>query len=217
MLDLGTGSGSLAIGFAERGLDATGLDTAAELLQVAKATADERGLLVEFVEGPAEATGLEDGTFDLVSAGQCWWWFDSDAAVTEAKRVLVPGGRLLVCAFSYLTLPGNVAARTEDLILDHNPAWPKAGWRGVHPEQIKALDLAGFTEVESFSYVVDVAFTHESWRGRMRTCNGVGSALPATETAAFDEMLRAMLADEFPEQLLVPHRVFATSGLSPQP
>jgi SAM-dependent methyltransferase len=211
-LDLGTGTGTLAIGFAGRGMEVAGLDIAEELLTVARNTADDRGMSARFFVGSAEDTGEPDGAYDVVSAGQCWWWFDSEATAAEAARVLAPGGRLLICDFSYLPLPGNVAERTEDLILDHNPGWPKAGWRGVHPEQVQALDTAGFTEVESFSYTVDVLFTHEAWRGRVRTCNGVGSALDTAQVERFDADLADLLADEFPGTLTVPHRIFATSG-----
>lgn len=214
-LDLGTGTGTLARGFARHGLQATGLDIAAELLEVARSAATAEGLDARFVEGRAEQPGMPAGSFDLVSAGQCWWWFDTNAAIAEAKRVLAPGGRLLICNFSYLPLRGNVAGRTEDLILRHNPGWPKAGWRGVHPEQVRALDEGGFQRVESFSYTVDVSFSHEAWRGRIRTCNGVGSALTEHQVEVFDTELAALLADEFPGELHVPHRVFATSGLSP--
>lgn len=214
-LDLGTGTGSLALGFADRGLTVTGVDIAPELLEAARNRAAARALSVEFITAPAEATTLAEAGFDLVSAGQCWWWFDSAAALEEAIRVLVPGGRLLICDFSYLPLPGNVADCTEALILDHNPGWPKAGWRGVHPEQVQALDVGGFREVESFSFTVDVPFSHEAWRGRIRTCNGVGSALDSEQVRQFDADLAELLAREFPGELSVPHRVFATSGVSP--
>jgi SAM-dependent methyltransferase len=212
-LDLGTGTGSLALGFAARGLDVTGLDIAPELLDVARQAAMDRELSARFVEGRAEATGQDDASFDLVSAGQCWWWFNADDAIREVQRILAPGGRLLICSFSYLSLPGNVAGRTEDLILEHNPGWPKAGWRGVHPEQVQALDGGGFKEVESFSYVVDVPFSHVGWRGRIRTCNGVGSAHSPEQIEQFDTALAEMLVREFPGDLSVPHRVFATSGI----
>jgi len=49
-----------------------------------------------------------------------------------------------------------VAGGTQDLILEHNPRWFKAGWPGIHPEQVRVLDRAGFTGVEGFSHVVDV-------------------------------------------------------------
>jgi SAM-dependent methyltransferase len=214
-LDLGTGTGSLALGFAARGLVATGLDIAPDLLDVARRTATARGFDAEFVEANAEDTGLPGASFDLVSAGQCWWWFDSARTAREAARLLVSGGRLLICDFSYLPLPGNVCTRTEELVLEHNPGWPKAGWRGVHPEQVQALDIAGFQDVESFSYSVDVLFTHEAWRGRVRTCNGVGSALEPDQVERFDRALTELLATEFPGELSVPHRVFATSGVKP--
>ena len=212
-LDLGTGTGSLALGFAALGLNVTGLDTAPELLEVARKDAHERNLSIRFVEGRAEATGANDETFDLVSAGQCWWWFDSDETIRETNRVLVKGGRLLICNFSYLPLPGNIAELTENLILRHNPGWPKAGWRGVHPEQVRALDEGHFRHVESFSYTVDVPFSHKAWRGRIRTCNGVGSALHPLEVERFDSELAEVLAREAPGELHIPHRIFATSGL----
>ncbi len=212
-LDLGTGTGSLALSFAERGLEVTGLDIAPELLDVAGNRAVERGLFIEFIRAPAEATTMDDGCFDVVAAGQCWWWFDATAAIEEAKRVLVPGGRLLICDFSYLPMSDNVAARTEALILDHNPGWPRAGWRGIHPEQVWALDRGGFRDVESFSFTVDVAFSHEAWRGRIRTCNGVGSALDDEQVQRFDEDLTQLLARDFSGVLSIPHRVFATSGI----
>jgi SAM-dependent methyltransferase len=214
-LDLGTGTGSMAIGLAARGLDVVGLDLAPELLAVARRTADRRGLEIGFEEGRAEATGYHAASFDLVTAGQCWWWFDAADTLAEAKRILLPGGRLLICAFSYLPISANVAERTEALILEFNQDWPKAGWRGVHPEQIEALDQAGFRRVESFSYTVDVPFTHEGWRGRIRTCNGVGSSLLPDQVARFDAALAELLRTEFPGTLCVPHRVFAVSGLSP--
>ena len=214
-LDLGTGTGSLALGLAARGLETTGLDIAPNLLEIARSRSQDRGLTAQFVEGRAEATGRDDASFDLVSAGQCWWWFDSDAALIEATRVLSSSGRLIICSFSYLPLPGNVAGRTEDLILEHNPGWPKAGWRGVHPEQVEVLDRGGFLQVESFSYVVDMPFSHEAWRGRIRTCNGVGSALDAEQVELFDAELADLLESEFPGELEVPHRVFAATGIRP--
>lgn len=215
-LDLGTGTGSLALGFAARGLATTGLDIAPSLLGVARRAAQERGLSVRFVEGRAEATDQEDASFDLVSAGQCWWWFDSDAAIKETIRILAPGGRLLICSFTYVPLAGSVAGRTEEMVLEHNPGWNMAAWRGVYPEHVEALDRDGFQQVESYSYVVDVPFSHEAWRGRVRASNGVGATMNVADVRRFDADLGGLLSREFPGDLTVPHRVFATSGIRPR-
>lgn len=214
-LDLGTGTGSVALGLATAGLEVTGLDISPELLASASRAAHDAGISVAFVEASAEMTGQSDNAFDVVSAGQCWWWFDSDAAIAEAQRVLRPGGRLIICDFSYLPLPGNVAERTEDLVVVHNPGWTMSGGTRIHPEQVDALDRGGFSQVESFSYIVDVEFSHAAWRGRIRTCNGVGSALSDDAAARFDIDLAALLDAEFPGTLSIPHRIFATSGVNP--
>jgi SAM-dependent methyltransferase len=215
VLDVGTGTGALALGLAARGLDVVGLDPSPELLDVARRRAGELGLDVPFVEGTAEATGMEPASFDLVTAAHCWWWFDGPRAVAEARRVLRPGGRLLMANFSYLPTPGSVPEATERLVLAHNPGWTKAGESGIHEEQIRDLDAGGLLDVQSFSYVEPATFTHEAWRGRMRACSGVGAALPPADVEAFDRDLAAMLAERFPEELAVPHRVFVATGRMP--
>jgi SAM-dependent methyltransferase len=59
--------------------DVVGLDPSPEMLaQAAKIAA--AGLPVRWVQAWAEATGLSDGDFDLVCAGQCWHWFDRPRA-----------------------------------------------------------------------------------------------------------------------------------------
>lgn len=85
----------------------------------------------------------------------------------------------------------------------------------MHPEHVEALDLGGFLQVESFSYVVDMPFSHEAWRGRIRTCNGVGSDLNAEQVELFDAELADLLSSEFAGELTVPHRVFVASGVRP--
>jgi ubiquinone/menaquinone biosynthesis C-methylase UbiE len=211
-LDLGTGTGSLALGWAARGMRTTALDISEALLEVTAARAKAAGVDVATCRATAEASGLAADSFELISAGQCWWWFDTQRTLDEIDRLLVADGRLLICNFSYLPLPGSLAERTEAMILSMNPGWTMAGWRGIHPEQVRALDEAGFADVESFSFVEQVPFSHEGWRGRMRTCNGVGSALTEEEVRRFDTELAALLAADYPETVDVAHRVFAVSG-----
>ena len=50
-------------------------------------------------------------------------------------------------------------------------------------------------------------FTHESWRGRLRACNGV-FVMPPAKLAAFDADLAALLVEQYPEPLSVPHRIY---------
>jgi len=99
------------------------------------------------------------------------------------------------------------------LVLAHNPGWPKAGESGIFEDQVRALDQGGFVDVESFSYLETVCFTHQAWRGRMRACNGVGAALDPPAVEAFDRDLANLLERAFPGELLIPHRVFVATGV----
>jgi SAM-dependent methyltransferase len=207
ILDLGTGTGTLACGFADRGCDVVGLDPSSEMLAQAREIAADAGLRVQWVQGWAETIGLPDSTFDVVCAGQCWHWFDRTRAAKEAMRLLRPEARLLIAYFSYLPLPSTVGAETEEIVLQYNPTWKWAGHDGRHPEFVDELRGAGFEQPSTFEFVLPIRFTHESWRGRIRACNGV-LTLPVEKIGAFDADLARLLAERFPEPLAIDHRIW---------
>ena len=213
VLDLGTGTGSLARGFARAGGVVIGLDISPLLLEQARTLDREEDLHVEYRVARAEATGFGDSQFDLVSAGQCWHWFERARAAAEVHRLLRPGGQVLIAHFDWLPLPGNVVATTEALILKHNPAWHLAGTSGIYPRWFADLSGAGFTGLESFSYDETVMYSRDSWRGRIRASAGVAATLTPERTALFDAEHAQLLERNFPhEPLMVPHRVFALIG-----
>jgi SAM-dependent methyltransferase len=215
VLDLGTGTGALACGFAERGCDAVGLDPSPRMLAEAANAAQRAGLSVRWIDGRAEATGLPDRDFDVVCAGQAWHWFDRKTAAAEAMRVLRPGGRVLLGYFSYLaTDPSTVGAATEEIVLRHNPTWPFAGLDGRHPYFADDLTNAGFRDVSTFDFVIPVSFTQEGWRGRIRACNGV-LTLPPEGITSFDAELARLLEERFPEPIISEHRIFGILATKP--
>ena len=216
VVDLGTGTGALARGFARRGCVVAGLDPAPAMLDQASRLDDQAGVRVAYQVGRAESTGLDAAQWDVVSAGQSWHWFDRAKAADEARRVLVAGGALVICHLDYLPLAGNVCAATEALILEHNPSWTMAGGTGIHADWTLDVAGAGFTGVETFSFDVDILFSHEAWRGRMRSCNGVGASLPKPAVDEFDTALARLLAERFPDEPLpVPHRMWALIARTP--
>lgn len=216
MLDLGTGAGTVARGFARRGCRVTGLDPAPALMQEAARLDAEAGVFVPHLRATAEATGLAAHTFDVVTAGQCWHWFDAPRAAREAQRLLVPGGYLVLGHFDWLPLPGNVVEATERLIEEHNPAWHMGGGDGLHPNEFTELATAGFTDLESFTFDEFTPYSHEAWRGRIRASAGVAASLPPAQVARFDSALQRLLAEKFPQDPLgVHHRIFALIARAP--
>ncbi len=210
VLDLGTGTGTLGRGFARRGCRVTGLDLSPELIAEARRLDREAGVETRYVIARAETTGLDDDAFDGISAGQCWHWFDRAEAAAEARRLLVPGGWLVIAHFDWLPLPGNVVEATEALILSYNPDWALDGGCGIYPAWPADVAMAGFEDIETFSFDLDAPYSHEAWRGRIRASAGVAASLPAETVARFDDDLAALLLSRFPEEpLAVPHRCFA--------
>jgi len=173
----------------------------------------EEDVEINYVHASAEETGLPDRRFDVVTAGQCWHWFDRKRAAAEAKRLLGPGGRLIIAHFDWLPLSGNVVEATEDLILAHNPNWRGAGGTGNYPRWFAYLSMAGFLDIESFTFDVAVAYEHEAWLGRIRASAGVGASLNPEAVAAFNVDHAALLSARFSENpLSIPHRVFVVTG-----
>lgn len=210
MVDLGTGTGSLARRFAGAGARVVAVDASAEMLEAGRAMAAEEGATVDFRQASAEASGLEAGAFDAVVAGQCWHWFDHHRALAEAERLLCAGRRLAIGYFSWVPEAGSVVAATEELIVAHNPDWPYAGGVGYPPRLAERLAAAGFTGAETMCFDLDQPYDHVSWRGRIRASAGVGGSLEADRVGAFDAELARLLAERFPDQpLLVPHRCWA--------
>ncbi|MCH7705764.1 MAG: methyltransferase domain-containing protein [Chloroflexi bacterium] len=216
LLDLGTGTGTLARGFARLGCDVTGLDTAAPQLEEARRLDGEAGVSVSYTVATAEETGLPDASFDVVTAGQCWHWFDRGRVAQEVRRLLVPEGRLVIAHFDWIPLQGNIVEATERLIESYNPEWAMAGGTGLWPAWLGDVSMAGFQGIETFSFDEAPLYSHEAWRGRIRASAGVAASLSPEQVARFDDELRDMLAQRFPDDPQgVPHRVFAVVCKSP--
>ena len=207
VLDLGTGTGTLARGFARRGCQSVGLDPSPRMLDQARELDRAAGVAVAYVEAGAEASGLPSASFDVVCAGQCWHWFSRGQAAAEVGRLLRPSGFAIIAYFTYLSDPGTIGAATEALVLKHNPTWPLAGSDGRATGFVHDLTKAGLLHRDTFEFDLAITMSHEAWRGRLRACNGV-LTLPPDTIGVFDADLAALLARAYPDPLSVPHRVF---------
>ncbi len=216
-VDLGTGTGTVARELAVRGAGrVVGVDPAEAITREAQNLDRTAGVRVEYVNSTAESTGLPSRSFDLVVAGQCWWWFESASAVNEAFRILKPGGHLVIASLDWLPLPDSVPAATEHLIRQANPSWTLYGGNGRHPGWIDEVKQGGFANVRSFEYDIAIPYTAESWRGRIRASAGIGASLAPTDVEEFDRAHARLLADRFPGDLLqIPHRIYAVMALAP--
>ncbi|AEF85022.1 ubiquinone/menaquinone biosynthesis methyltransferase UbiE [Treponema primitia ZAS-2] len=95
ILDVGTGTGFVAIAAAKCGLDVTGVDWSQTMLSQAKDKAAASGLVVNWVLGLTETLPFPDDCFDILTARHVVWTLVEPVKIfSEWRRVLKPGGRV---------------------------------------------------------------------------------------------------------------------------
>ena len=100
-LDVACGTGNAALRAAAAGASVTALDLTPELLMAGRELARDAGVAIRWVEGDAENLPFDEGSFDVVvSAFGCMFAPDHERAAAELVRVLKPGGRLAICAWT---------------------------------------------------------------------------------------------------------------------
>lgn len=157
VLDLGTGTGSLAVALKDAGpnLKVTGLDADPGALAIAKAK-DPQGQ-IEWIHGQAYKLPFPNASFDAVTCSLLLHHLQSTAklaALRECLRVLVPGGYLQIADWGAASDPLMWLAFCAVRLLD-GFARTREHAAGALPKLIAA---AGFADVRSIA--------------RLRTCWG---------------------------------------------
>jgi ArsR family transcriptional regulator len=132
--DLGIGDGMLTLMLSEVAHSVTAVDISPEMLAQLRARASKQGITnIETVEGEIEDLPLPDGSFDVAVLSQALHHaVHPERALAEARRILVPGGRLLVI---------DLLAHTEEWVRD----------------QLQHVHL-GFTEVALGEMLAQIGF-----------------------------------------------------------
>jgi SAM-dependent methyltransferase len=133
ILDLGTGTGVLARTFATQGAHVTGVDIAEAQIIAAQQLAAQDHLDIRFITCAAEEAALPPQSFDIISCGQSWLYFDTHRMIPLVKTWLKPGGKLVLTYLSWLPRKDPIAQASEQLILRYNPHWSEPISQGVGP------------------------------------------------------------------------------------
>lgn len=122
ILDIATGTGLAARELAGLGARVSGVDIAEGMLAAAREIAAERGLNIDFRLGDAEALPYEDRTFDAaISTYGIMFTADPQTAAAELARVLRPGGRMAIIAWT----PDSNAAVLRQVAAPFGPPPPE--------------------------------------------------------------------------------------------
>jgi SAM-dependent methyltransferase len=139
VVDFGSGTGLSTRAWADRAEQVVGVEASSEMRDQAEAATTAEN--VRFVNAYAQATGLEDGTADVVTCSQSFHWMEAEPTLAEAARILRPGG--VFAAYDYDWPPivhWEIEAAYEEMLRrvararDIKPKYSKEG----HLERIRA-------------------------------------------------------------------------------
>jgi SAM-dependent methyltransferase len=148
LIDLGTGPGLLALGFARYVGRIVGVDPEPAMLVAAKQAAASASQPFTLIAGKAEDLPDDVGSFDVVTIGRALHWMDREAVLARLARLVAPGGVILVCA-SYSATDGR-----NPWLDDYNRArraWSAPSlWSESSSGGRTHRDLAGFFQATRF-------------------------------------------------------------------
>jgi ubiquinone/menaquinone biosynthesis C-methylase UbiE len=152
LLEVGTGAGAVlaVLGQEFPGLVLTGVDIEPKQLEFARGHLERSRVEATLVQADALSLPFEDESFDHV-----WMmWFlehlaDPPAALREARRVLVPGGRITAIEVDYTTVHAEPLTETmEALFRTMVAGMAAAGWSDAGTRLPGWLREAGFRDVD---------------------------------------------------------------------
>ncbi|MCM1363652.1 MAG: class I SAM-dependent methyltransferase [Faecalibacterium sp.] len=204
VLDLGTGTGVLPRNMYHYGAKWTGVDISENQIAYAERLAKEKNQNINFVALPVEKVSFSKDSFDVITACQCFGYFDHEKVMPKLADMLKTDGRLLILYMAWLPFEDETAKMSENLVLKYNPAWTGA------KETMKKIDVPSctyhfFEPVYHEEYKLDVPFTRETWHGRMKSCRGIGASLSSEEIEKWEFEHKAMLEKIAPNEFTIKH------------
>ena len=188
VLDVGTGTG--------------GTDISENQIEQAKILSKDMD--IDYYSLPTEKLDFPQESFDVITACQCFWYFNHEEVMPEFFRMLKPDGRILILYMAWLPFEDEIAKASEKLVLKYSPLWSGAG-ETVHPIFIPDCYQEKFELVYHEEYPLKVHFTRESWNGRMKACRGIGASLGEEEIRAWEREHMELLEKIAPAKFDVFH------------
>lgn len=112
VLDLGTGTGVIPRAMARYGAAWVGVDISEQ--QIAQARRLSEGMGIEYQAMPAEHIDFPDAMFDVITACQCFWYFDHEAI--RGIGASLPANKVAAWEHEHKTLLERIAPERFDVL-----------------------------------------------------------------------------------------------------
>ena len=188
MLDVACGTGLSCIALKKIAARIVGTDLSAAMLGQA-----DRDLRIDYLVSPSETLPLAHESFDLLTVSSALHWFERNAFLSEARRVLRPRGWLVIYdSFFSANLKGNPGFNPwfGSTYCQRFPAPP----RDNRPLDDRSAKQAGFELVKDERYSNVVFFDRKQLIDYLLTQTNVIAAIDRGESTLDDA--RAYLTTE---------------------
>jgi ubiquinone/menaquinone biosynthesis C-methylase UbiE len=123
VLDLGTGTGVLPRNLYRYGARFIGTDISENQIAEARRLTDEQNMAIDYIVSPAEKLDFPDGSFDVVMACMCFFYFDRTVILPKIHRFLKADGHFCILYMNWVPDALGIARHSEELVLKYNPLW----------------------------------------------------------------------------------------------
>ncbi len=203
VMDLGCGTGLLAVPFARLGMKVTAVDPEPEMLEATREAARLAGVVLDIRQGSSYELPTGAGPFRLVTMGRSFHWMDREATLAALEGIVAPNGSLAFFDDDHPNTKENVwRRRLRDIGVKYgrneSPHLVAARREDFRSHHSLLLDSA-FSRLQGLSEFVVREMTAEEIVGLAFSLSTSSQEKLGEKTQAFEADLRAALAELSPQ------------------
>lgn len=194
-LDCGTGNGQVATALSKKFKKVCATDISKNQLEQARPAPN-----IAYSVQRAEQTSFADTSFDLITVGQAYHWFDFDAFTREASRLLRPGGIVAIWTYGLVRLNAELAPKLNHFYRHvTGPYWDEERkWVDMEYQTIPFQ----FDEIETdFRFQITTHFDLSTLKGYLNTWSGIRNFIRQEAYNPVDQFIES-LRPHWPATLL---------------
>lgn len=180
--DIGSGTGIISKLLLERGSDVIAVEPNQAMREAAEQTLKSSPKF-QSMAGSAESTGLPDQAVEFIVCAQAFHWFDRSAAQIEFRRILQPGGRVILIWNSRLTHGTSFREEYNQLLHTYGTDYEKVNHKNISQTMLLSFFKEGSMHEARFR--MSQKFDFEGLKGRLLS----SSYSPVPGHANYDPMM----------------------------
>ncbi|MFF2887101.1 class I SAM-dependent methyltransferase [Paenibacillus sp. NPDC057967] len=183
--DLGAGTGIFSKLLLERGSRVIGVEPNAAMREAAVLAlgGSER---YQAVAASAEETGLPTHSVDFIVCAQSYHWFDRELARAEFKRILKPGGKVVLIWNSRKTFGTPFLEQFEKMLLEYGTDYEKVGHKSITLDTLRSYFADGGPTLNTFS--IEQLLDEDALKGRLLS----SSYSPTPDHPRYEAMMKEL-------------------------